>query len=220
MSKNAMDMNFLIGKSYTYLKRLFGDRVNIPSDFIVNDITESNSQKEEEEEVVTVNSKASEVGNSQIIADGQILADVEQYVMTPTFLTQSISGDSVPMNIESGITPTTNTIAKIDEIDVETPPVETPPLENPVGTPPLENPVGTPPLENPVGTPVEKPIEKPVEKPIETPPLETPPVEKPVGTPPAPTKNQPTRNPPPVNLQKSFLAELKEKLKSKNILPT
>lgn len=210
MSKNAMDMNFLIGKSYTYLKRLFGDRVNIPSDFIVNDITESNSQKEEE--VVSVNSKASEVGNSQIIADGQILADVEQYVMTPTFLTQSISRDSVPMNIESGITPTTNTIAKIDEIDVETPPVENPPLENPVGTP-----VETPPVEKPIETP---PVEKPIEKPIETPPVETPPVEKPVGTPPAPTKNQPTRNPPPVNLQKSFLAELKEKLKSKNILPT
>ena len=37
MSKNIMNMNFLVGKSYMYLKRLFGDLVNIPQDFIIND---------------------------------------------------------------------------------------------------------------------------------------------------------------------------------------
>jgi hypothetical protein len=106
MSKNAMDMNFLVGKSYTYLKRLFGDRVNIPGDFILAEQSEKSLSDEDkdkdegDEGFVSIKSKAEQVGSSQISANGKVLADVEQYEMTPTFVTQSVAGMVPPIGVE------------------------------------------------------------------------------------------------------------------------
>jgi hypothetical protein len=104
MSKNAMDMNFLVGKSYTYLKRLFGDRVNIPGDFILANQSEQYGQTfEEDNNFLSVKSKAEQVGSSQIISNGKILADIEQYNMNHTFINQSPLGIVPPIGIENSV---------------------------------------------------------------------------------------------------------------------
>ena len=98
MSKNAMDMNFLVGKSYTYLKRLLGDRVSIYGDFILSEQSgKPDSSSEGQEEFVNVKSTAAEIGSSQIMANGKVLVDIEHYDMTPTFITQSIAGILPPV---------------------------------------------------------------------------------------------------------------------------
>ncbi|HFU4054132.1 TPA: LPXTG cell wall anchor domain-containing protein [Streptococcus suis] len=98
---------------------------------------------------------------------------------------------------------------------VETPPVETKPVEKPVEIPaatpteqpaeqPTEKPVEQPteqPAETPAATPTDQPVEKPVEQPAEQ-PVETPteqpaeqPTEKPVETPTEKPADQPVEKP-------------------------
>jgi len=126
MSKNAMDMNFLVGKSYTYLKRLFGDRVAIPGDFILAAQTEQPvSSSEGQEGFVSGKSTAAQVGSSQIVANGKVLVDIKEHEITPTFITQSVAGILPPVGVEN--------VVKIKETQVV--PTKTTPLVPSVVTP-------------------------------------------------------------------------------------
>jgi len=125
MSKNAIDMNFLVGKSYTYLKRLFGDRVSIPGDFILSAQTEPPvSSSEGQEGFVSVKSTAAQVGSSQIVANGKVLVDIKEHEITPTFITQSVSEILPPVGVEN--------VVKINETPVV--PMKTTPVVTPIVT--------------------------------------------------------------------------------------
>jgi hypothetical protein len=103
MSKNAMDMNFLVGKSYTYLKRLLGDQVSIPGDFILSNQSgqqSTSTEVESQEEFVSIKSTAAQVGSSQITANGKVLVDIEQYDMTPTFSTEKVKGTPLEQTVK------------------------------------------------------------------------------------------------------------------------
>lgn len=88
MSKNAMDMNSLVGKSYNYLKRLFGERVEIPGYFILPESGKPTDEIANEGEFVSIKPTAQQSDSSQIIANGNILADIHKYDITPTFVSQ------------------------------------------------------------------------------------------------------------------------------------
>jgi len=103
MSKNAMDMNFLVGKSYTYLKRLLGDQVSIHGDFILSNQSgqqSTSTEVESQEEFVSIKSTAAQVGSSQITANGKSLVDIEQYDMTPTFSTEKVKGTPLEQTVK------------------------------------------------------------------------------------------------------------------------
>jgi hypothetical protein len=198
MSKNAMDMNFLVGKSYTYLKRLLGDRVSIHGDFILSEQSgKPDSSSEGQEEFVNVKSTAAEIGSSQIMANGKVLVDIEHYDMTPTFITQSISGilppvkiketPSVPVVVTPSVTPVKapevaptvidkkEVVAPLDiikETPIETSDVkpEMKPEMKPEIKPEMQSEMKTPPVETLKTEPPTKPVEKPLNS-LQRPPM-------------------------------------------------
>jgi len=80
MSDKGFNINKLITKSYKYLKKLFGNAVQIPAEF---DVEVDNTKKPEEglaeqQEKVTVTTTATGLAPSYITANGELLAEISE----------------------------------------------------------------------------------------------------------------------------------------------
>ena len=214
MSKNAMDMNFLVGKSYTYLKRLLGDQVLIPGDFILSNQSgqqSTSTEVEEQEEFVSIKSTAAQVGSSQIIANGKVLVDIEQYDMTPTFSTEKVKGtplagleNAVMMTSPTLPTPLPTPVTK-DGPTKDGPTKDGPTKDGPTKDGPTKEPEVVPVKESTVEQSKETlPEAEPLSEEEMKKPAETPVIDKIKETPTKPTSNG-SQRPPQLALSKDII---------------
>ena len=214
MSKNAMDMNFLVGKSYTYLKRLLGDQVLIPGDFILSNQSgqqSTSTEVEEQEEFVSIKSTAAQVGSSQIIANGKVLVDIEQYDMTPTFSTERVKGtplagleNAVMMTSPTMPTPLPTPVTK-DGPTKDAPTKDGPTKDEPTKDGPTKEPEVVPVKESTVEKSKETlPEAEPLSEEEVKKPTETPVIDKIKETPTKPTSNG-SQGPPQLALSKDII---------------
>jgi len=230
MSKNAMDMNFLVGKSYTYLKRLLGDQVSIPGDFILSNQSgqqSTSTEVESQEEFVSIKSTAAQVGSSQITANGKSLVDIEQYDMTPTFSTEKVKGtpleQTVKMSSPTLPTPLPTPVTK-DGPTKDGPTKDGPTKDGPTKDGPTKEPEVVP-TEAPLPPVEESTVEQSKETLPEAEPLteeevkkptETPVVDKIKEIPTKPTSNG-SQGPPQLALSKDIIKKQLEGLKPTGI---
>ena len=218
MSKNAMDMNFLVGKSYTYLKRLLGDQVSIHGDFILSNQSgqqSTSTEVESQEEFVSIKSTAAQVGSSQITANGKSLVDIEQYDMTPTFSTEKVKG--TPLEQTVMMTSPTLPTPLPTPVTTDGPTKDEPTKDGPTKDEPTKEPEVVPVKESTVEQSKETlPEAEPLTEEEVKKPTETPVVDKIKEKPTKPTSNG-SQRPPQLALSKDIIKKQLEGLKPTGI---